>query len=80
MAVTVAPSVEASEAILDRIRTGTAYSRLFIAKRPDQAVDVLEDIVGLQVDVVHDTEVQLNGFNGAGVFQRRRRPRRILRS
>lgn len=60
MAVSLAPSVEASQTILDRIKTGTAYELELLIERPEQAVDALEMIESLRVDVVHEDEEQLN--------------------
>jgi len=59
MAVTIAPSVEATTTIVDRINGGTAYELDIVAERTEQAVDPLEEVATLRVDVVHDTEEQL---------------------
>lgn len=59
MAVTIAPSVEASQAIVDAINGGTAYELDIKAERLDLAVDPLEEVSTLRVDVVHESEEQL---------------------
>jgi len=60
MAVTVAPSVEAMRAITDRINTGGKYCLEVLATYGEQMIDPLEEITGLRVDVVSETEEQLN--------------------
>jgi|TARA_R110000824_G_scaffold28583_1_gene95885 hypothetical protein len=59
MAVTVAPSTEAMSAITDRINSGTAYSFDIAAEYTDEVIDPLEEIAGLRVDVVSESEEQL---------------------
>lgn len=59
MAVSIAPSVESTQAIVDRINSGTAYELDIVAERVEQAVDPLEEVKTLRVDVVHETEEQL---------------------
>lgn len=59
MAVTIAPSVEATQAIIDRINTGTAYELEIVAQRQEVIVDHLEEVSQLRVDVVHEEETQL---------------------
>ena len=60
MAVTQAPSREACIAIVDRINSGTAYALELNAEYNRLQVDVMEEIVGLRVDVIHEDETQLN--------------------
>jgi len=60
MAVTIAPSVEATTAIVDRINAGTVYCLDLRANRLEETVDPLEEVgQDLRVDVVHDQEEQL---------------------
>ncbi|GEM_PF-1043157 len=59
MAVTIAPSVEAMQAIVARVNTGTLYSLDLTAVYTDEAIDPLEEITRLRVDVASDTEEQL---------------------
>ncbi len=59
MAATIAPSVEATQAIIDRINTGTAYELEIVAQRQEVIVDHLEEVSELRVDVVHEEETQL---------------------
>lgn len=59
MAVTIAPSVEATQAIVDRINASTTYALEVVAQRQEVIVDHLEEVNGLRVDVVHEEETQL---------------------
>lgn len=59
MAVSIAPSVEAATAIVDRINAGTVYCLPVIADRTDNLVDVLENVDQLRVDVVAESEETL---------------------
>lgn len=59
MALTTAPSVEASQAIVDRINASTTYALDVVAQRLEVIVDHLEEVNGLRVDVVHEEEEQL---------------------
>jgi uncharacterized Ntn-hydrolase superfamily protein len=59
MAVTIAPSVEASQAIVDAINDSSTYCLEVVAERMELAVDPLEEVTTLRVDVVHETEEQL---------------------
>lgn len=59
MAVAIAPSTEAMSAITDRINGGTAYNLEVEAAYHESLVDELEDVNELRVDVVHETEEQL---------------------
>jgi hypothetical protein len=59
MPATIAPSIEAMQAITDRINSGTAYELDLKATYSEQLVDPLEEIVGLRVDVCSESEEQL---------------------
>lgn len=59
MAVTIAPSVEAAQAIVDRINAATTYALEVVAQRQEIVVDHLEEVSELRVDVVHEEETQL---------------------
>lgn len=59
MGATIAPSVEATQAIIDRINTGTVYELEIVAQRQEVVVDHLEEVNELRVDVVHEEETQL---------------------
>jgi hypothetical protein len=59
MAVTVAPSEEALAALVDRINSGTEYDLEVKATVSDVLIDPLEQIDGLRVDLVAETEEQL---------------------
>lgn len=59
MAATIAPSVEATQAIIDRINGGTTYELEIVAQRQEVIVDHLEEVSELRVDVVHEEETQL---------------------
>ena len=54
MAVTIAPSVEASQAIVDRINDSTTFALEVVAERLEMVVDHLEEVNGLRVDLVHE--------------------------
>ena len=60
MPVTISPSDEAMTAILDRINTGTAYILDAEAVGSELLIDPLEEITGTRVDVVCESEEQLN--------------------
>ena len=60
MAVTIAPSTEACEAIRDRINSGGAYALHFEADISEQFADEQAAMTGLMVDVVPGDEVRLN--------------------
>lgn len=59
MAVTIAPSEEALAALVDRINSGTEYDLDCRASVSDVLIDPLEEVTGLRVDVVAETEDQL---------------------
>jgi hypothetical protein len=60
MAVTQAPAVEACEAIVSRINSGTAYCLDLRAEYVEQIVDDLIDLRKTHVDVVPEEEEQLD--------------------
>lgn len=62
MAVEIAPSVEAMQALCDRINSGDSYVFDVGAEYTEQQIDTLEDIVdqGVRIDVVTEEEEQLN--------------------
>lgn len=60
MAVTIAPATEAMRAIVDTINDGGAYELAVRATYSESVVDPLEEITSLRVDVVSETEEQLN--------------------
>ena len=60
MAVTIAPSTEACEAIRDRINSGGDYALHFEAGIAEQFADEQAAMTGLMVDVVPGDEVRLN--------------------
>lgn len=60
MAVTISPATEAMTAIVDQINDGGAYELAVRATYSEAIVDPLEDITSLRVDVVSETEEQLN--------------------
>lgn len=60
MAVTIAPETEAMIAIRDRINAGNVYDISFRADYTDEAIDALEEIDGLRVDVTNEDSEQLN--------------------
>lgn len=59
-AVTIAPSTEACQSIIDRINTGTAYALRVSATYAEQFTDDAETLDTLRVDVVPLDEVQLS--------------------
>jgi len=59
MAVTIAPSTEACEAIRDRLNSGGAYALQFEADIAEQFADEQATMSGLIVDVVPGDEVRL---------------------
>ena len=56
---TLAPSTEALQAIAARINAGTAYTLDVKAEARELAVDPLEEVTELRVDVCHESEQQL---------------------
>jgi hypothetical protein len=56
---TVAPSLEALQAITARVNAGTAYMLDVKAESRELNIDPLEEIDGLRVDVCHESEQQL---------------------
>jgi hypothetical protein len=60
MPVSKAPSTEAMQAIVSRINAGRAYQFDVAAKYSEQIIDELEEFTELRVDVVSDSETQLN--------------------
>lgn len=59
MAVTIAPSSEAMSAIVDQINDGGSYDLDVVARYGALIIDPLEEVTGLRVDVVSETEEQL---------------------
>lgn len=59
MAVTIAPSSEAMSAIVDQINDGGSYDLDVVARYGALIIDPLEEVSGLRVDVVSETEEQL---------------------
>lgn len=59
MAVTIAPSSEAMSAIVDQINSGGTYDLDVVARYGALLIDPLEEVIGLRVDVVSETEEQL---------------------
>ena len=59
MAVTIAPSVEATDAIVARINATTTYALEVVAVAADNLIDPMEQVSGLRVDVCHQDEEQL---------------------
>lgn len=59
MAVTISPSVEATNAIVARINATTTYALEVVAAVSDTLVDPMQQVTGLRVDVCHETEEQL---------------------
>lgn len=57
--VQIAPSDEACQAITARINSGLTYALPRDAAYFPQIIDPLEDVDGLRVDVVHETEQDL---------------------
>jgi hypothetical protein len=60
MAVTIAPSTEAMSALVQRINSGEAYELPCVATYSEEIIDGMEDIEGLRVDVVSESETQLS--------------------
>ena len=60
MPVSKAPSTEAMQAIVSRINAGRAYQFDVAATYTEQLIDELEEFTELRVDVVSDSETQLN--------------------
>jgi len=60
MAVTIAPSTEAMQAICEQINGGGAYSLAVAATYSEVLIDPLEEISALRVDVVTEAEEQLD--------------------
>lgn len=60
MSLTIAPSDEAAQAIVDRIDSGTAYSLDVAANYSRVEISPLDEIDELKVDVVVVSEEQLN--------------------
>lgn len=58
--VTIAPNDEAGNAIVDRINAGAAYILPRPAEYETEIFDALEDVDTLQVDLVHETDTDLN--------------------
>jgi len=56
---TIAPSLEAMQAITARVNAGTAYMLDVKAESRELNIDPLEEIDGLRVDVCHESEQQL---------------------
>ena len=56
---TLAPSTEALQAIAARVNAGTAYTLDVKAEARELAVDPLEEVTELRVDVCHESEQQL---------------------
>jgi hypothetical protein len=56
---TLAPSTEALQAIAARINAGAAYTLDVKAEARELAVDPLEEVTELRVDVCHESEQQL---------------------
>lgn len=56
---TLSPSTEACEAIRDRINSGTDYTLEVRAEVHEEVTDDLKDLRQLRVDVVQETEEQL---------------------
>jgi len=59
MAVTIAPSTEAMQAIVARINSATTYCLAVVAEYRETLVDPLEEITDLRCDVVSESEEQL---------------------
>ena len=60
MSVTIAPATEACQALVDHINAGTTYSLDRLATYSRVEVSPLDEVDGLQIDVVSVDEVQLN--------------------
>lgn len=59
MAVTIAPSSEAMSAIVDQINSDGSYDLDVVARYGALIIDPLEEVTGLRVDLVSETEEQL---------------------
>ncbi len=59
MAVTIAPSTEAMQAIVARINSATTFCLAVVAEYRETLVDPLEEITDLRCDVVSESEEQL---------------------
>ena len=59
MAVTIAPSTEAMQAIVARINSATTYCLAVVAECRETLVDPLEEITDLRCDVCSESEEQL---------------------
>lgn len=57
--ITKSPSKEAMQAIVDRINAGDSYKLDDAAGFSESIIDPLEEITGLRVDVVAESEMQL---------------------
>lgn len=60
MAVTTAPSVEAMKAIVSQLRTATTFGLPASVSYTDSIIDELEEVQSLRLDVVSESEEQLN--------------------
>ena len=60
MAVTIAPATEAMQAIVAQINDGGAYELPVAATYSEAIIDPLEEVTRLRVDVVSESEEQLN--------------------
>lgn len=61
MAVTIAPAIEACQALVTRINAGTAYALAgYVVDYADQVIDLLEQVSGVRVDVEPQDETQLD--------------------
>lgn len=60
MPVTIDPAVEACEALVDRINSGTAYTLARPARYAELETTALEKIKDIEIDVVPGERVQLN--------------------
>ena len=59
MAVTQSPAEEALQSVVDRINASVILPLSTEAQLRSEIIDPLESIKSLRIDVVHDTEVQL---------------------
>jgi len=59
MAVSIAPSVEAMQALVARINSAETYCLDIVANYSETAVDPLEELADLRCDVVSESEEQL---------------------
>jgi hypothetical protein len=60
MAVSESPSTEAMKAIVDRINSAVTYEFDVVAEYSEQIIDPMEEVAELRVDVVSESEQQLN--------------------